>query len=265
MTIGPRKRIGINPKKASKILNTRGISSAKSSHRRQRKDKYKLIQKNIKKPTNCIKKSQNLYIVGGGPSLRTFNFEKLKGKDTIAVNKSLLNISDATYFITMDYSLLYRIDLPFEKYINTTKIFVANMTKLYYDKGMLTDIGNNITYDLSYFDLIIKSFSEIGVGYNFVDFRHGDNSGYCALQFGLITGYKNIYLLGIDLCDINGRLYHHDGYKDITIKHNLKRHARSWMKNIDDVKLKFPDVNIYSCSKVSCLNNKIGYKELSTL
>lgn len=164
-------------------------------------------------PSGQSLRRDSAYIVGGGPSLRGFDFNKLIGKDVIAVNMSVFDVPAPRYFITMDYSVVAKAGDSRIAKLPSTNVFVANMAKLVDEGATLRDNNCRITYNLGIFDVVIKSRSEVGIGYSLGDFRHGDNSGYCALQLAVLLGYREIYLLGIDLTGNNGNMHYHDHYK----------------------------------------------------
>ena len=49
------------------------------------------------------------FIVGGGSSLKKFDFTKLANKNTIVVNKAIVDVPNPKHFITMDYTFLKKI------------------------------------------------------------------------------------------------------------------------------------------------------------
>jgi len=209
---------------------------------------------------------KKIYIVGGGSSLRAFNFSRLRDKETIAVNKSIFHVPDPNYFITTDYTFMRKItrNLILFRKDKATKIFVVN-----YDNKYIKDVGGKIvdtrfrlTYDLSEFDVIIKSRKNGGIGFSFKDFRCGASSGYCALQFAVIMGYKEIYLLGIDLTTTS-RTHFHEGYGEsrIFFQNRLNLYYQYFVEGIKYLK-KNTDIKVYSCSKISRLNSFIPYVEL---
>jgi len=148
-----------------------------------------------------MEERKRVFIVGGGPSLKDFEFIKLAEEDTIVVNKSILDVPLSNYFITVDYTFLSKIGLDCFKRINTEKVFVADFSYPFLKKkdSQIVDTRTNLVYDLKYFDRVIESQKYEGIGFTFDDFRSGRNSGYCALQLAVILGYEEIYLLGIDL------------------------------------------------------------------
>lgn len=209
------------------------------------------------------------YVVGGGESLTGFNFNVLMGKNTIVINKALFYVHNPTYFITLDYTFLRKIQI--DKFIasHTNKIFVINFGSGQLDviNNKITDIRSHRTYDkLNLFSTVIRSNIIEGVGLNNKDFRTGNNSGYCGLQLALILGYKKIYLLGFDLIAKN-KTHFHDGYtQNITyFNKNLRSYQTHFMRGFEQIKQKFPDVSIISMSKDSILNRYIEYRGLNTI
>ena len=134
---------------------------------------------------------------------------------------------------------------------------------LTYDDGKIVDKKCNISYDLSYCNMMVSSYNSYGIGWNFHDFRHGNNSGYCAFQLALIMGYKTIYLLGIDL-DTNqeNKLYYHSGYgSDNFLENNFPNYRRHWQVGLEKLK-KYSNIKVFSCSPISWLNKYIPYKSI---
>lgn len=204
-----------------------------------------------------------VYIIGGGTSLRIFDFRKLQDKTTIAVNKSYYHVPHLDYFVTMDFTFLRKIG----HHINSsaTKIFVVNfsVSSLKEINGQIIDTKWNLLYDLKEFDMIIKSRKKDGIGFTLKDFRTGGNSGYCALQLAVALGYTEINLLGIDLVMDRGTHFH-GGYREEPEKFaaKLKLYYTSFRTGLEELKRKRPDIKVYSCSKISRLNSIIPYKEL---
>lgn len=207
---------------------------------------------------------RSIYIVGGGNSLKGFNFNKLSNKDTIVVNKAISYVPNPTYFVTMDFTFLAKMknkDVPLS---NATKIFIANFAKPYLkeNNGKIVDTRFDLVYKLEDFDMIIKSHKETGMGLTFNDFRTGNNSGYCALQLAILLGYERIYLLGMDLT-IDKETHFHGGYGESKekFKQRLEGYYNNFKIGLNQIN-KNQNVKIYSCSKISKLNNLIPYHEL---
>ena len=203
---------------------------------------------------------KEVYIIGGGHSLATFNFNKLKNKTTIAVNKSASYIPDLDYFITMDFTALKKIK-PIQN-SKATKIFVANFDRPYLKEqnGQIKDTRFNLIYTLEDFDIIIKSRRESGIGFKWNDFRNGINSGFCALQLAILLGYKQIYLLGIDL-NVSKETHFHGGYGEP--KEKFKKKIDEYYTYFACALALLPnDIKVYNCSKNSRLSYILPYKEI---
>jgi hypothetical protein len=206
-----------------------------------------------------------VYIIGGGISLKDFNFSKLKNKDTIVVNKSLLHVPNPNYFITMDFTAIRKIKNQNINLSNSTKIFIANFSKRYMVEinGQIVDTRFNLIYNLKDFDMIIKSYKANGIGLVFNDFRNGDNSGYCAFQLAILLGYKKIYLLGMDL-NITQETHFHGGYGESkqSFKSKLDIYYQFFEEGLKELNEKAKNIQVYNCSKISKLKKILPYKEL---
>lgn len=205
-----------------------------------------------------------IHVVAGGPSLKGFDFNKLKNKECIAINKSILYVPNAKWFITIDYSFLHKIKQNERNELiksKATKVFVAN-----YGSDHLRDIGGaikctktNKIYDLSLFDIIIRSKHIGGISMEWNKFSTGNCSGYCALQLAVLLKYDNIHLYGIDLKTNSRTTHFHGGYgeHEITLCKKLNRYSNDFFKGIKICKNH--GINVISRSKYSPLNKLIPY------
>lgn len=206
-----------------------------------------------------------VFIIAGGLSVYETPFSKLKDKDIIVINKTVLDFPNAKYFVTMDYSMLQKLERQGDKIdnITATKVFIANFVPPYMKEtdGYIVDTRFNLIYDLSLFDMVIKSRKLEGFGYEWNDFRHGDNSGFCAVQFAILQGYKKINLIGFDMC-VHTATHFHGGYgEDInSFRKKLEKYLKTFSEAIKD-ELK-PEIKLLSCSSISELNSILKYRSL---
>jgi len=228
----------------------------------------------------AVKKVKRIFLVGGGSSLKDFDFSVLDNEDTVAINESLFRLKNPTFFITVDYDWLEgkRDSYEFIKYKKSKaqKFFIANMSKgtqLKYKDCKYVHYGKE--YNLEDYDVVIRSPKVSGFG-NFNNFCHGQNSGYCALQLALIMRYEEIYLLGFDLTsDEKGDVHFHHQYKDIVRKkygktfkhdewyeHEFELYYRMFRKGIEEYNGK---AKIYSCSQISRLNEIIDFVDIGKI
>jgi len=209
----------------------------------------------------------SIFIVGGGTSLKGFDFQRLKDVNTIVTNCAIFDVPEANYFITVDYTFISKVRsrlVDFHR-LNVSKIFVANLghPDLAEAKGAVHDIRCGLVYDLCDYDIIIKSRYQEGIGTTFREFKTGDNSGFCALQLAVLLGYTNIYLLGIDLVVTRNTHYHNEyirmptGQKQFVEK--LCHYDKLFRIGIEQLKKKRPECNVVSCSDISSLNDIIAY------
>jgi hypothetical protein len=214
----------------------------------------------------------SVFIIGGGPSLKGFDFLRLRDVDTIVTNVAVFDVPNADYFVTVDYTFLNKVRGRLNAFHRkqVTKIFVANLghPDLAEANGAFRDIRNNLTYNLCDFDMIIKSYERVGMGTTFYDFRTGDNSGFCALQLAVLLGYTKIYLLGIDLIVGKTDTHYHKIYLDTAQKQfneKLVQYDKAFRQGIEQLKLQSPDCKVVSCSEISSLNNVIDFKSLESV
>jgi hypothetical protein len=174
--------------------------------------------------TNFLeRKSERVFIIGGGPSLINVDLSFIKDDDVICINKAIDLIKNPKYFITMDYSFFGKIQSSVKAVTTRAQSshFIINKQHQYIQniRGVYTDTRTNYRYEgLRHFTSIISAFKETnaisGFGQNLAEFCHGDNSGYCAIQFAILAGYTEIYLLGFDLSEpVNSEQTHfHSSY-----------------------------------------------------
>jgi len=208
------------------------------------------------------KESKRVFVVCGGPSLEGFRFSRLTEEDTIVVNKSILDVPLPNYFITIDYTFLKKIGVNCFKRINTTKLFVANFgcSFLKEKNGQIVDTRFDLKYHLESFDKVVRSYRSDGIGFSFDDFRSGANSGYCALQLAVILGYKEIYLLGVDL-NTTDKTHYHGGYGQAyeVFNKKLEKYFRLFKTGLLELQ-SHSSIKVFSCSSSSRLNEIIPFR-----
>jgi len=151
-------------------------------------------------------KGQPCFIVGGGPSLKGFDFERLYGAGKIiAVNKSFRDVpfADIVFFMDHDfYTDVTRGDYGADaladwKAFQGRKVFL-NLGAYRVD-DRVTEIPAAGQYGLS---------ASIGHG-----LYHGNNSGAGAIALAYCMGANPIYLLGFDSHPAaTGETHYHEGY-----------------------------------------------------
>jgi len=150
---------------------------------------------------------QRCFIIGGGESLKGFDFSRLDDELTIGVNRS---------YEFYDSTLLYMMDLLYQERI--TRGEMDKYTRLESKKKFEDFKGTKIMlcpvspYPI---DPSIHLIRRIEKRYVSLDIWEGifggSNSGFGALMLAIAMGASPIYLLGFDLkCDQN--THWHNGY-----------------------------------------------------
>jgi len=206
--------------------------------------------------------SEEVYIVGGGPSLKNFGFSSLADKCTITINKSIFHVPNPDYFISVDYTFLKKVSKKVFNSIPAKKFFVADFGYPFLKETnkQIIDTRYNMVYDLRDYNLLIRAQRQDGIGYTFNEFRTGRNSGFCAFQLAVILGFKKIYFLGIDL-NRRGKTHYHEGYGERlkTFVPKLAKYYDYFKMGLEQLERERPDIQVISCSLESRLNNIISY------
>lgn len=136
---------------------------------------------------------ETVYIIGGGPSLINFDWTRLGGKKTIAINKSILSYPNA--------NILYWTD---------SRVYGWYKTEIDKFKGLKITIRDHVTYpdDVK----ILRKSSKFGLEESRDSLCHGNNSGYAAINLAYHLGVKKIVLLGYDMKNNGTQGHYHDGY-----------------------------------------------------
>ena len=213
-------------------------------------------------------RKDDIYIIGGGVSLKGFNFEQLRNLDTIAVNVAALDVPNPTFCITADSGILRKVQEGYFKDIDTTWVLVTNPNhcSMKWKNGIFKHIHSGYIYNLFSVNMIIRNAGVEGIGFEFNDFRTGYNSGFCAFQLAVLLGYKRIHLLGFDLCEQNTKTHYHSRYKNKrTISSKMfEKFYNNFVLAIKTLREK-TDIKIISHSKISKLNNFIPYVPLEEI
>lgn len=252
-------KVTVEPTRASQPNRPINVNQIRQTNKDSRMVKSNRIV-SINETTRFLEKGSNrVFIIGGGPSLAKMDLGFLTGEDVICVNKAIDIIKNPKYFITMDYSFFTKIGSSVKTIASRAQSshFVINKQHSYVQNinGVYTDTRHNLRYEgLEHFTSVISSFKETnnisGFGQNMVEFCHGDNSGYCAIQFAILAGYSEIYLLGFDLMEpVNKHQTHfHGSYPAFSIDRfyqKLNTYKKYLIDSINKIK-KFKNVRFYT-------------------
>jgi len=136
---------------------------------------------------------ETIYIIGGGPSLKNFDFRLLIGSRTIAINKAI--------FFHTEADVLYWTDVRFYTWYK-------NEIDNYKGLKFALKASGQYTNDIK----VLKKGKTYGLETDTQTLAHGNNSGYAAINLAYHLGARRIVLLGFDMMS-NGKDSHfHDGY-----------------------------------------------------
>lgn len=134
-----------------------------------------------------------IYIAGGGPSLKDFDWNLLDGKTVIAVNRAYEVLPNAQY--------IYFSDLRFWQW---------------HRRALVNHSGEKITGNYRVTDNAVKKYNftgSQGLEKKAPGLKTGNNSGYAAINLAYHLGAKVIILLGFDMCrSTHGEYHWHGGY-----------------------------------------------------
>ena len=177
---------------------------------------------NNRKITEVLKpnqwKDQPCYVVGGGEALSDFDFEKLKGKHTIGINKTFL------YFTP---EILYSMDVRYYFWIMEGKMdehdgdsFKGKWLAFPGTKVFLCPISFHRFHNSVY---LVRRMKEKGV---YTDLNNGiyggNNSGFGAMMLAIALGANPIYLLGFSMKCKNSTHFH-SGYPGSSVERMNKK------------------------------------------
>lgn len=141
---------------------------------------------------------ERIYIVGGGSSLRGFDWRRLDGRRVIAVNRAFEVLPNA--------ECVYFSDLRFWTW-HSEKLLQHKARKISGVRRMPHEAIE--TYQIT---------GITGLDMNPGCLRQGNNSGYGAINLAAHLKVKEIMLLGFDMQFTAGQCHWHDGYPVINVE-----------------------------------------------
>lgn len=180
------------------------------------------------------------FIIGGGPSLRGFDFEMLRGEKCIAINRAIEFVPWA--------EIMFSIDVRLHTWYCQNRRLMKKESLAAYDnfKGLKVwaiDPGPCFADPIKWADVhVVKFIGKHGFSKSISKGIYcGGNSGYAALNLAGMLGANPIYLLGYDMKnDPKGKPNFHDGYpassSDPVIRH--------WRENFEQIAGEYANANI---------------------
>jgi len=190
-------------------------------------------------------KDQRCFIIGGGESLREFDFSKLKGELVIGVNRAYEKI-DCTINFAMDHTLY--------DWIVRGKLGQEVKDKFEDFKGFPVWL-DTVGYDYPKGIFILNKTNSHKISYSLKDgITGGNNSGFGALNLAVCLGANPIYLLGFDMKGKEGKqAWWHSGYPDNQSNKVYKSFINGFRRIAPDLKKKnIQIINLNPNSALKC-------------
>lgn len=224
------------------------------------KANQELITKNSPNPLHSIVsdgawRGRRCFIVGGGESLKNFDWRMIDGELTIGINKALEKIEP---------DILFSMDSRFYRWITNGEL--GNELKEKFEKFRGIKVWLN-THNFKGFGedvYLLDSAGEKAFTFSLKDgLGHGNNSGYSALNLAVCLGANPIYLLGFDMKGRDGRQsWWHKGYPVIQQESAYDKMIECF--NFASGKIAeagFRVINVNPDSRLDCFE-KIGFDEI---
>lgn len=147
-------------------------------------------------------------IIGGGPSLATFDWQRLRGWHTIGINRT---------YERFDPTVIFSMDTRFLRWILGGEYGQEAMEKFAVSKAYkvwLCTYNCKLPKDI----FILRVWKTYSQGFRAFPatmregIGHGNNSGYGALNLAACLGASPIYLLGFDMKYEDGKTHWHEGH-----------------------------------------------------
>ena len=170
-------------------------------------DNYNLQIESPSIPVGGAWQGRRCFIVGGGPSLVGFDFDCLKGKLVIGINRA---------FEKFDPTVIFSMDSRFYTWLTSGALGGQALEK--FERSQARKIWVD-THGFKYGPeiLTVPHLPGAGVGRSLTGGIYGgSNSGFAALNLAVCLGANTIYLLGFDLISQGGfQRWFHDGYPEV--------------------------------------------------
>lgn len=190
-------------------------------------------------------KGQRAWVIGGGPSIKKFDFQILKGEKVITTNVAYLKAPFADIEVFMDFTTFYRW-LMLGKYgPGSLKIWNDLKYKVH------IDLSGRILPGCYRIPTRVRS----GLARGIKSVYHGNNVGYAGLQVAVALKANPIYLLGFDFCHIGSKkdntreTHFHNFYPERQPLDVIEGYMWQFRKLVPDLNRR--GIQVFNCSKIS--------------
>ena len=219
--------------------------------RRFKKVEYANLKKEVLKEliitTSLTSLYDEVYIIGGGYSIKNYDFNKIKNKFVITVNAAVFLVP-SNLFITIDYSFyekykkeLSNVDNDVLKFICLLKnkdLYIKDYNLFYKGKKLNVNYFDNclLMKKISFTEFLnnlkgdnLKNYYFDNNKYNYPEVY---NSGLAAIVIAASLGFKKINLIGFDGISNEKLIHGHDFYIK---KNHLPENSKGNFRNKYDI------------------------------
>ena len=174
--------------------------------------------------------SEWIFLIGGGPSLRGFDWEKLADRRCIAINAAGYSVPWADVLFFTDW-----------------RFYEAHRRLVDGFSGITVTDDRNTEASV---DVLVQHTGSDDLDTEWPGIRHGDNSGYAAINLAWHFGARRLALLGYDMCSsADGRMNFHGHYA----RHGNPAKVKSWVPHFERLDPDRYGLEIVNCSPESAL------------
>jgi len=180
-----------------------------------------------------VDRSEPAFIIGGGNSLRDFDFSVLQGRTTYGANDAAIRLK-TDVLVTIDRNYYRHRSDAIEQFVEDGGTAYVAMDRTHKYERLI----DGVTY--------LHRLRGTGMSLQ-PDILYGLNSGYAALNAAVLEGRKHIILMGFDMQHDSGRSHWFDGYPWHRVKNDrlIRRWAVAFTEAVED--LRANGVQVYNC------------------
>lgn len=191
-------------------------------------------------------KGQRAWVIGGGPSIKEFDFKILEGERVITTNTAFLEYPSADIEVFMDFTTFYRW-LMLGKYgpgsIQAWNNFKGHKVHI--------DLVGRVLPGCYRLPCRVRS----GLTRSLKGVYHGNNVGFGAFQVAVAMKANPIYLVGFDFChtgsakDNSRKTHYHDRYPSVMPEDVILGYMGQFKRILPDIHRR--QIQVFNCSKIS--------------
>jgi hypothetical protein len=189
---------------------------------------------------------QRCFIIGGGPSLRGFDFSRIRGERTIAVNSAYLDAPWA--------DIMFSMDMSFFRMVRAEQLGPGSLKAFGDFKGIkcFLEIDNHTYPPPIHYVRGFVTYNGLPAGLK-SGLWTGANSGFGALMLAYCLRASPICLLGFDMTHLSGRSHYHNRYRRRQPPQQVARFRRAFEHIAPAIKAKGIEVlNLSASSAMRC-------------